>query len=137
MTDNLFSRVKLNERDRGFSSATIVPLGTKALVFVSGDVGRDASGKIVPGGFEAEVRQLFANLQRVLTEAGGGMQDVVRMTAYVKNLEDYPIYAKVRLEVFGSEHWPASATVGVSDLLLDAKIEIDAIAVVATAAAPQ
>ena len=122
-------RIK-NDRDRGFSSAVSVPLGTKSLLFVSGEVGRDGSGSIVPGGFEAEARQCFANIKHALERGGAGFEDVVRITAYLTDLADYPVYAKIRTEVFG-EHWPASATVGVNDLLLGAKLEVDAIAVVA------
>jgi enamine deaminase RidA (YjgF/YER057c/UK114 family) len=118
-----------NDRDRGFSAAVIVPLGPKSLVFISGEVGRDAAGTIVAGGFEAEARQCFANIEYALKRAGATFKDVVRITAYVKDLADYAVYAKVRTEVFG-EDWPASASVGVSDLLLGAKLEIDAVAVV-------
>jgi 2-iminobutanoate/2-iminopropanoate deaminase len=118
-----------NERDRGFSAAVVVPLGATSLVFVSGEVGRDASGAIVKGGFEAEVRQCFANIRFALERAGAEFNNVVRITAYVKDLADYPIYSKVRTEIFGA-HWPASATVGVSDLLLGAKLEVDAVAVI-------
>jgi enamine deaminase RidA (YjgF/YER057c/UK114 family) len=119
-----------NERDRGFSAAVVVPLGPKSLIFISGEVGRDASGSIVKGGFEAEARQCFANIQFALERAGATFKDVVRITAYVKDLADYPAYAKVRSDVFGAD-WPASASVGVSDLLLGAKLEVDAVAVVA------
>lgn len=118
-----------NERDRGFSAAVVVPLGATSLVFVSGEVGRDASGTIVKGGFEAEARQCFANIRHALERAGADFKNVVRITAYVKDLADYPVYAKVRTETFGAD-WPASATVGVSDLLLGAKLEVDAVAVI-------
>lgn len=121
-----------NKNDRGFSAAVLVPLGPKSLVFVSGEVGRDASGKIVPGGFEAEVRQCFENIRSALERAGATFSDVVRITAYMKDLSDYPLYAKVRTEIFGAD-WPASATVGVADLLLGAKLEVDAVAVTAAA----
>jgi 2-iminobutanoate/2-iminopropanoate deaminase len=127
-----FERKLLNERDRGFSAASVVPLGEKSLIFVSGEVGRDGTGKIVGGGFEAEARQCFANIQRTLQSCNAQMSDVVRITAYVKDLADYAIYSKVRNEVFGAD-WPASASVGVSDLLLGARLEVDAIAVVASA----
>ncbi len=132
MTDNAPLRRIENERDRGFSAVVVVPLGPKSLVFVSGEVGRDASGILVQGGFEAEVRQCFANIQHALQLAGAAFTDVVRITAYLKNLDDYPIYSKVRSEVFGTD-WPASATVGVSDLLLGANLEVDAVAVAAGA----
>jgi 2-iminobutanoate/2-iminopropanoate deaminase len=121
-----------NERDRGFSAAVIVPLGPKSLIFVSGEVGRDSSGAIVKGGFEAEARQCFANIKHALERAGADFKDVVRITAYVKDLADYPVYAKIRTEVFGAD-WPASASVGVSDLLLGAKLEVDAVAVITAA----
>jgi 2-iminobutanoate/2-iminopropanoate deaminase len=119
-----------NERDRGFSAAVVVPLGNASLVFVSGEVGRDATGAIVPGGFEAEARQCFANIRSALERAGAGFSNVVRITAYIKDLADYPVYSKVRTETFGPD-WPASASVGVSDLLLGARLEVDAVAVIA------
>jgi len=118
-----------NERDRGFSAAVVVPLGPKSLVFVSGEIGRDLSGAIAPGGFEAEVRQCFDNIRSALARAGAGFSDVVRITAYMTDLSLYPVYAKVRGETFGVD-WPASATVGVAQLLLGAKLEVDAVAVV-------
>ena len=121
----------VNQRDRGFSAAVVVPLGTRSLIFISGEVGRDSSGAIVAGGIEAEARQCFANIQHALARAGATLKDVVRITAYVTDLVDYPVYAKVRTELFGAD-WPASATVGVSDLLLGAKLEVDAIAVAAS-----
>jgi enamine deaminase RidA (YjgF/YER057c/UK114 family) len=121
----------LNERDRGFAAAVVVPLGDRSMIFVSGEVGRDSAGKIVTGGFEAETRQCFANLEVALQRASAGFKDVVRITAYIKDLTDYGVYAQVRNEIFGSE-WPASASVGVSDLLLGARIEIDAVAVTAS-----
>ena len=121
----------LNKSDRGFSAAVVVPLGPKSLIFVSGEVGRDSTGVIVPGGFEVEARQCFANIKYALERAGATFKDVVRITAYVKDLADYPVYAKVRTEVFGAD-WPASASVGVSDLLLGARLEVDAVAAVST-----
>ncbi|HMK84916.1 MAG TPA: RidA family protein, partial [Steroidobacteraceae bacterium] len=126
MSAALLRRIR-NERDQGFSAAVVVPVGTGSLVFVSGEVGRDATGKIVAGGFEAEARQCFANIEFALERAGASFKNVVRITAYVKDLADYPVYAKVRSDTFGSD-WPASASVGVSDLLLGAKLEVDAVA---------
>jgi 2-iminobutanoate/2-iminopropanoate deaminase len=116
----------------GFSAAVVVPLGPKSMVYLSGEVGRDQSGAVVPGGFEGEARQCFMNIKQVLERSGATFADVVRITAYLKDLGDYSVYAKVRSEVFGGNP-PASATVGVADLLAGAKLEVDAVAVVATA----
>jgi 2-iminobutanoate/2-iminopropanoate deaminase len=119
-----------NERDKGFSAAVVVPVGTGSLVFISGEIGRDGAGKLVPGGMEAEARQCFANIRYALERAGASFTNVVRITAYVKDLADYPAYAKVRSETFGAD-WPASASVGVSDLLFGARLEVDAVAFIA------
>ena len=121
-----------NERDRGFSAAVVVPPGPKSMIFVSGEVGRDHTGAIVTGGFEVEVRQCFENIRYALERAGAGLGDVVRITAYLTDLSLYPVYSKVRGETFGAD-WPASATVGVAGLLLGAKLDVDAVAVVAVA----
>jgi len=129
--DQGLRRIK-NDRDRGFSAAVVVPLGAKSLVFVSGEIGRDHSGAIVQGGFDAEVRQCFDNIRHALARAGAHFSDVVRITAYMTDLSLYPVYAQVRTEIFGVD-WPASATVGVAALLLGAKLEVDAVAVVASA----
>jgi 2-iminobutanoate/2-iminopropanoate deaminase len=118
-----------NERDKGFSAAVVVPLGNSSMIFVSGEIGRDSSGKLVAGGMEAEARQCFSNIRHALQRAGADFKNVVRITAYVKDLADYPLYAKVRSETFGAD-WPASASVGVSDLLFGARLEVDAVAVI-------
>jgi enamine deaminase RidA (YjgF/YER057c/UK114 family) len=131
LSANLPLRRIRNEGDRGFSAAVVVPLGPTSLIFVSGEVGRDSSGSLVTGGFEVEARQCFANIQFALQRAGASFTDVVRITAYIKSLDDYAVYAKVRNDVFGAD-WPASATVGVSDLLLGARLEVDAVAVLKT-----
>ena len=128
MSDALPVRRILNERDRGFAAAVVVPLGSRSMIFISGEVGRGESGKVVAGTFDTEARQCFANLKFALQRAGAEFRDVVRITAYLKDLADYAVYAQIRNEIFGAE-WAASATVGVSDLLLGARIEIDAVAV--------
>jgi enamine deaminase RidA (YjgF/YER057c/UK114 family) len=120
-----------NELDRGFSAAVVVPLGPKSMIFIAGEIGRDASGAVVKGGFEAEARQCFANIKFALERAGATFKDVVRITAYIKDLADYPVYSQVRADTFGAD-WPASASVGVSDLLGGAKLEVDAVAVIST-----
>ena len=58
--------------------------------------------------------------------AGAGMKDVVRITCYLTDLADYPIYSKARAAAF-KDNPPASATVQVAGLLVNAKIEIDAV----------
>lgn len=118
-----------HETDRGFSAVVVVPLGSQSMVFISGEVGRDASGVVVAREFEAEARQCFTNIGIALRRVGATFKHVVRIGVFLKDVSDYPVYAKVRTEFCG-EDWPAGTAVGVSDLLLGARIEVDAVAVI-------
>jgi enamine deaminase RidA (YjgF/YER057c/UK114 family) len=118
-----------NERDKGFSAATIVPIGDKRLMFLAGEIGRDASGQVTAGDFEDEVRQCFANIAMTLGRAGGTFDAVVKIVVYFNDLSTYATYAKVRAELFG-DHWPASTAVAAPQLLLGANIEIEMTAVI-------
>src|SRR5262249_51451346 len=93
-------------------------------------VGFGDDGKVVSGGMGAEARATFANIAKTLEAAGAKLSDVVRITAFITDLDAYPEYAKVRSEVFAADALPASATVQVAGLLVGAQIEIDAIAFV-------
>ena len=107
-------------------------LGTQAgnMVFISGQVGRDAAGKVSPS-FDAQARQAFKNMETVVRAAGGSMADVVKITCYVRRTEDLPAYRAVRVEVFPVDP-PASSTVVVSGLGgPEYLVEIEAIAVLA------
>ncbi len=112
----------------GFSDA-VTTSGAGRLVHVSGNVGFDSDGKLVSGGMEAEARATFANIERTLNALGAEMSHVVKINAFITDLEQYAAYAAVRAEVFGAA-LPASATVQVAGLLVGAQLEIDAIAFV-------
>ena len=100
------------------------------LLFLSGQVALDPSTMaIVPGGVEAETRQVIANLTAVLAAGGATWDDVVRTTIYLTNLGDFAIVNKIYGEVTGAVP-PARATVQVAALPRGAVVEIDAIALV-------
>jgi 2-iminobutanoate/2-iminopropanoate deaminase len=112
----------------GFSDA-VTAVGPGRLIHVSGNVGFGPDGKVVAGGMGAEARATFDNIERTLGEAGAKLSHVIKINAFVTNLEEYPDYASARAERFG-EQLPASATVQVAGLLVGAQIEIDAVAFV-------
>lgn len=102
-------------------------------VFVGGMVGWDAQEKF-PTGFAAQTRQALENIVAVLKEAGAAPHHLVRMTWYVRSMDDYlncrrelgPVYR----EVIGN-HFPTMALVEVSRLVEpQALLEIEATAVV-------
>ena len=124
----MFKRIP-NEIIGTFSDAVAVDMGDYSTVYVSGHVGNDASGKVTAKTFEEEVRLCLGNVAKALDKSGASLADVVRITAYMTNLADYPVYSKARGAAFANNP-PASATVQVAGLLANAKIEIDAVAVV-------
>lgn len=112
----------------GFADA-VTTVGPGRVVYVSGNVGFGSEGKVVAGGMGAEASATFDNIARTLKAAGADFSQIVKINAFITDLDEYPAYAAVRAERFGDK-LPASATVEVSGLLVDAHIEIDAIAFV-------
>ena len=100
------------------------------MVFVSGQVSRNAQGEIVGvGDIEAQTRQVLENVKAVLAQGGATLDDVVKVTVFVTDVGDYAAIHKVRGEYFKSDY-PASTMVEVKALVNpDLKIEIEAIAV--------
>ena len=97
-------------------------------LFTSGQVGLDpATGKMVTGGFEAEARQVLANLTQVLSNSGCSFSNVVKATIYVADMADFAALNKLYGEAMG-DHRPARSTVQAAALPAGALVEIDLIA---------
>jgi len=120
------------------TSAAPAPVGpynqavkAAGVLYCSGQIALDpASGAMVgDGDVEAETRQVLANLQAVLTEAGCTPQQVVRTTVFLADLADFVKVNAIYAEVFGSGVSPARACVEVAALPKGARVEIDCIAV--------
>lgn len=114
-----------------FSQAIVTPARGR-FVFVSGLTARDHSGATTGvGDVRAQTTTILENLRHLLTEAGGSLEDVVRVTVYVTNLErDFAAIHDVRRQYF-TKPYPASTLVEVSRLVSpDMLIEIEAIAVI-------
>jgi 2-iminobutanoate/2-iminopropanoate deaminase len=97
-------------------------------LYTSGQVGLDpATAELVPGGFEAQARQVFQNLGQVLASAGCTFADVVKATVYLADMADFPTLNGIYAEAMG-DHRPARSTVQVADLPKGARVEIDLVA---------
>jgi 2-iminobutanoate/2-iminopropanoate deaminase len=97
-------------------------------LYTSGQIPLDPrSGEMVGGGFEAQARQVLANLRAVLAAAGCGFSHVVKATVYVVDLADFPKLNALYGEAMGS-HRPARSTVQVAALPKGALVEIDLVA---------
>ena len=85
--------------------------------------------KIVAGGFRREVEQVLANLRAVASASGGRLEDIVKLTVYLTDLNDFETVNEVMAREF-RKPYPARAAVGVAALPRGARVEIDAILVV-------
>jgi reactive intermediate/imine deaminase len=100
------------------------------LVFLSGQIPLvPATMEVVDGDFEARARQVFENLQAVAAAAGGSLNDVVKLTIFLTDLDNFATVNSV-MESFFVQPFPARAAVGVASLPKGVDVEADAILVV-------
>lgn len=100
------------------------------LVFISGQIPLDPeSMTLVSDDVKEQTRQVFDNLAAVAEAAGGGLQDLVKLTVYLMDLGNFQIVNEVMAERF-SEPYPARAAIGVAGLPKDAAVEVEAIMVI-------
>ncbi|HET7708354.1 MAG TPA: Rid family detoxifying hydrolase [Sphingomicrobium sp.] len=99
-------------------------ISTGDLIFLSGQVGLDADGKLVEGGVAAEAEQIFRNLAAVLDAAGKSFADVVRVGVFLIDISDFAALNAIYAGHF-EQPYPARTTVAVAALPLGAAVEID------------
>ncbi|MGO9095706.1 MAG: RidA family protein [Bryobacteraceae bacterium] len=98
------------------------------LAFLSGQIPLDpATGQIVDGGIAVQTERVLENLKAVLEACGATLARVLKTTVYLKDMAEFPAMNEVYARYF-PENPPARATVEVSRLPRDVRVEIDAIA---------
>ncbi len=99
------------------------------VLFLSGQIGLDPqTGELVSGDIEVQTERVLRNLEGVLRAAGSSLDQVVKTTIYLTDMDEFPRVNKVYEKFFG-ESLPARATVGVSSLPKGALVEVEALAV--------
>ena len=99
-------------------------------IFVSGQLSLKPGEKVLSGGtIEEQTEQVFANLAAILTEAGSGLEKLVKTTVFLQNLGDFQGMNSVYTTHVGDQP-PARSTVEVAQLPSGALVEIEAIALV-------
>ncbi|PSR34477.1 MAG: enamine deaminase RidA [Sulfobacillus benefaciens] len=121
---------KLNTPLGVFSQATKIE-ANGTLVFVSGLTSRDPDGKVVGvGDVKKQTETILENMQTILADAGGTLDDVMKVTVYIRNMKDFDAIHEVRRRYFKAP-LPASTMVEVSMLVSpELLIEIEAFAVI-------
>ena len=96
-------------------------------IWVSGQIPLDPKTKeLVSGGMEAQVRQVFSNLQAIVAAAGAALDDVVKVTVFLTDLGHFALVNQIMAEYF-REPYPARAAVGVASLPRGAAIEVECV----------
>ncbi len=100
---------------------------TGNLVFLSGQIPLvPETMEVVDGDFEARARQVFTNLEAVAKAAGGDLNDIVKITVFLTDLDNFATVNSV-MESFFDAPYPARAAVGVASLPKGVDVEADAI----------
>lgn len=96
-------------------------------VYVSGQIPLDpATGQLVSGDMEQQVRRVFDNLKAIIAAAGGEFSHVAKLNVFLTDLSHFALVNKVMGEYF-SEPYPARAALGVASLPRGAAVEMDCI----------
>ena len=99
------------------------------VLYISGQIPLDpATSMVVEGGFEDQVRQCLRNMAAILKQEGLGLDNIVKTTIYLKDLNDFAVLNKVYGAYFTGVK-PARSTVEVARLPMDVLVEIEAIAI--------
>jgi 2-iminobutanoate/2-iminopropanoate deaminase len=100
------------------------------LVFTAGQIGLDPStGELVAGGIREQTERALLNIKAVVEAAGSRLDNVLKVTVYLRQLNDFSAFNDVYARFFATDP-PARATVGVSALPKNALVELDAISLV-------
>ena len=97
------------------------------MVFISGQIPLiPESMEMIAGGIEEQIHRVFKNLSAICTEAGGSLDEIVKLTVFLTDMGNFPQVNAIMAEYFTAPY-PARAAVGVSELPKGAEVEMDAI----------
>jgi reactive intermediate/imine deaminase len=97
------------------------------LLFLSGQIGSGADGKLAPGGISAEANQILLNIAATLEKRGLGMEDVIKCTVFLADISEWAAFNEVYVKHF-SAPYPARSALGANGLALNARAEVECIA---------
>jgi reactive intermediate/imine deaminase len=101
-------------------------------VYLAGQIGLDPATMALVSGVEPQIRRVFDNLKAVATAAGGGLDDIVKLTVYLTDLNHFTRVNEIMATYFIAPY-PARAALGVASLPRGAHVEIEAIMVLENA----
>jgi 2-iminobutanoate/2-iminopropanoate deaminase len=114
--------------DRALPFSEAVRVGN--MLYLSGQLGTDSTGRLVPGGIGPETRQALANIAAALVRQGLSLDQVVKCTVMLADIKDWSAMNEVYVTFFRS-HRPARSAFGTNGLALGARLELECMAVMA------
>ena len=100
---------------------------TNNMVFTSGQIPVDPQSGAIPDGIEAQAKKVFDNLKNLLEASGTSIDNVVKTTVFIQNMQDFAVVNKI-YETYFSEPYPARSCIEAAKLPKDVLIEVEAIA---------
>eukprot|EP01155_Anaeramoeba_flamelloides_P030742 Anaeramoba_flamelloidesa87420_550.p2 GENE.a87420_550~~a87420_550.p2 ORF type:complete len:128 (+),score=0.18 a87420_550:519-902(+) len=97
------------------------------LLYSSGQIPLTAEGEMVEGGIKEQTRQVLTNLKTLLESREGALSDVIKVTIYITDMDNFLAVNTIYAEFFG-DHKPARSTVAVKTLPKNSLVEMDVIA---------
>ena len=98
------------------------------LVYTAGQIAIDPkTGQMCSGGVTEQARQVLTNLKAILEGAGSSLSNTIKVTVFLKNMNDFPAMNAVYAEFFEAKTAPARSTIEVVRLPKDALVEIEAV----------
>jgi 2-iminobutanoate/2-iminopropanoate deaminase len=121
--------VRMQEGKPAYSHVVTVS-GTGKLIYIAGQLGRDAGGNIVAGGMRGQLEQLFQNLDKCLKAAGATWANVIKTNTFVTDYAAFSECRDIRMRYFGVAV-PTSTTIQISGLAQPgAMVEIEMVAAI-------
>ena len=100
----------------------------EGVLYLSGDLGTDSSGKLVGGGIGPESRQAMENIKATLGRHGLGMGDIIKCTVFLADISEWPTFNEIYAGYFEKGRYPARSALAASGLALGARVELECMA---------
>lgn len=98
------------------------------ILYLSGKLGTDSTGKLAAGGIAPETKQTLENIKTVLEKNGSSMDNVVKCTVMLADIKEWAEMNTVYVTFFKKERLPARSAFGTSGLVNNARVEIECMA---------
>jgi 2-iminobutanoate/2-iminopropanoate deaminase len=100
------------------------------ILYLSGTIGLDSTGKVVTGGIEAETKQIMENVRKVLERNGSSVDRLFKCTVMLADMKEWPAFNAVYRTYFPKNRLPARSAFGTTGLAFGARVEVEFWAVV-------